>query len=138
MAFLRSVIRYNLATRKVLALNGYTLTGNTLNLSSQNELCGNQKLTNPKHHYSTDRNLSTATTAAPLSYTETKQKNAGQETPEIPQRDPLDVGFNDPLAAFKSKTTFELIRAYFVYFMCSSEYLVENNMKVSLKVFVLS
>jgi len=47
-----------------------------------------------------------------------------------PQRDPLDVSFNDPIAAFKSKTTAELIRAYFVYIMCSSEYLVENNMKL--------
>lgn len=49
------------------------------------------------------------------------------------QRDPLDVSFNDPIAAFKSKTTWELIRAYFVYMMCSSDYLVENNMKVNLK-----
>lgn len=48
-----------------------------------------------------------------------------------PQRDPLDVSFNDPIAAFKSKTTWELVRAYFVYMMCSSEYLVENNMKVN-------
>lgn len=47
-----------------------------------------------------------------------------------PQRDPLDVGFDDPKAAFKSKTTFELIRAYLVYLMCSSETLVENNAKV--------
>lgn len=47
-----------------------------------------------------------------------------------PQRDPLDCSFNDPIAAFKSKTTWELVRAYFVYMMCSSEYLVENNMKV--------
>lgn len=48
-----------------------------------------------------------------------------------PHRDPLDVSFNDPIAAFKSKTTLELARAYFVYLMCSSEYLVENNMKVT-------
>lgn len=48
-----------------------------------------------------------------------------------PQRDPLDLSFNDPVAAFKSKTTWELIRAYFVYVMCSSEYLVENNMRVN-------
>lgn len=47
-----------------------------------------------------------------------------------PPRDPLDVSFNDPIAAFKSKTTWELVRAYFVYIVCSSEYLVENNMKV--------
>lgn len=50
-----------------------------------------------------------------------------------PQRDPLDLSFNDPVAAFKSKTTWELVRAYFVYVMCSSEYLVENNMKVNNK-----
>lgn len=50
-----------------------------------------------------------------------------------PQRDPLDTSFDDPVAAFKSKTTWELIRAYFVYVMCSSEYLVENNMKVNNK-----
>lgn len=50
--------------------------------------------------------------------------------PKIGRRDELDVSFNDPNAAFKSKTTFELIRAYFVYLLCSSESLVENNMKV--------
>ncbi|KAH8289175.1 hypothetical protein KR054_001345 [Drosophila jambulina] len=45
-----------------------------------------------------------------------------------PQRDPLDVSFNDPIAAFKSKTTWELMRAYLVYMICSSEKLVEHNM----------
>lgn len=49
-----------------------------------------------------------------------------------PQRDPLDVSFNDPIAAFKSKTTWELMRAYLVYMICSSEKLVEHNMTVSL------
>lgn len=48
------------------------------------------------------------------------------------RKDPLDTSFNDPIAAFKSKTTFELIRGYLVYMICSSETLVENNMKVSL------
>jgi hypothetical protein len=47
------------------------------------------------------------------------------------RKDELDVSFNDPLAAFKSKTTSELIRAYFVYVLCSSEKLVEHNMKVN-------
>ncbi|EDV92255.1 proline dehydrogenase 1, mitochondrial isoform X2 [Drosophila grimshawi] len=47
-----------------------------------------------------------------------------------PQRDPLDVSFNDPIAAFKSKTTWELVRAYMVYMVCSSEKLVEHNMKL--------
>lgn len=46
------------------------------------------------------------------------------------RKDPLDTSFNDPIAAFKSKTTFELIRGYLVYLICSSETLVENNMKV--------
>ncbi|XP_030568740.1 proline dehydrogenase 1, mitochondrial isoform X3 [Drosophila novamexicana] len=52
-----------------------------------------------------------------------------QSKPEgKPQRDPLDVSFNDPIAAFKSKTTWELVRAYMVYMICSSEKLVEHNM----------
>lgn len=49
---------------------------------------------------------------------------------KIGKRDPLDTSFNNPIDAFKSKTTVELIRAYLVYVLCSSEYLVENNMKV--------
>lgn len=50
------------------------------------------------------------------------------------RKDPLDTSFNDPIAAFKSKTTFELIRGYLVYMICSSETLVENNMKVSYRI----
>ncbi|XP_076765647.1 proline dehydrogenase slgA [Xylocopa sonorina] len=46
------------------------------------------------------------------------------------QIDPLDLKFNDPLAAFKSKTTKELIRAYVVYQLCSIGYIAENNMKL--------
>ncbi|KOC69302.1 Proline dehydrogenase 1, mitochondrial [Habropoda laboriosa] len=45
------------------------------------------------------------------------------------QIDPLDLKFNDPTAAFKSKTTKELLRAYVVYQLCSMEYIAENNMK---------
>lgn len=47
-----------------------------------------------------------------------------------PQRDPLDITFEDAKAAFKSKTNWELMRAYIVYTLCSFEYLVDNNMKV--------
>lgn len=47
-----------------------------------------------------------------------------------PRRDPLDTSFNDPEAAFKSKTTWEIIRAYLVYTLCSSSYLVEHNMEL--------
>ena len=57
---------------------------------------------------------------------------ANSGTTTIKKRDGLDTSFNDPIAAFKSKTTFELIRAYFVYLLCSSEFLVEHNMKVSI------
>ncbi|KAK9498114.1 hypothetical protein O3M35_003993 [Rhynocoris fuscipes] len=49
---------------------------------------------------------------------------------EKPKYDPLDTSFNDAEAAFKSKTTFEVLRAYIVYSLCSSSYLVENNMKL--------
>lgn len=47
------------------------------------------------------------------------------------QKDPLDITFEDAKAAFKSKTNWELMRAYIVYTLCSFEYLVDNNMKVS-------
>lgn len=49
---------------------------------------------------------------------------------EAPRRDPLDLSFANPEAAFKSKTTWEVLRAYIVYQLCSSSYLVDNNMKV--------
>lgn len=65
-----------------------------------------------------------ATTAA----TDVKKQ---QQSAMPRQIDPLDLKFNDPIAAFKSKTTTELVRAYLVYQMCSIEYVVENNMKVS-------
>lgn len=49
---------------------------------------------------------------------------------ENPRKDPLDQTFTDCRAAFKSKTTWEILRAYIVYTLCSSNYLVENNMQV--------
>lgn len=67
----------------------------------------------------------------------TDVKKQQQQQPASPRQiDPLDLKFNDPIAAFKSKTTKELMRAYFVYQMCTIEYIVENNMKVSLHVCV--
>lgn len=75
--------------------------------------------------------MSTAATATSPKAAAAAAAAAASRNPNAPsQRDPLDVSFNDPIAAFKSKTTWELVRAYFVYIMCSSEYLVENNMKV--------
>lgn len=54
------------------------------------------------------------------------------------RRDPLDTSFNDPEASFKSKTTWEVLRAYVVYTLCSSSYLVDHNMQVSCSWFVLN
>lgn len=66
--------------------------------------------------------------------TDVKRRQQQQQPPppsaQPRQIDPLDLKFNDPIAAFKSKTTTELVRAYVVYQMCSIEYIVENNMKV--------
>lgn len=60
-----------------------------------------------------------------------QNRQASSSTTETPLRDPLNTGFADPVAAFKSKTLIELIRAYVVYMICSSSYLVNNNMQVS-------
>lgn len=45
-------------------------------------------------------------------------------------RDRLDPPFDDHVATFRSKTTGEILRAYVVYQLCSSEYLVENNARL--------
>lgn len=44
-----------------------------------------------------------------------------------PSRDDLDLSFNSPKDAFKSKKTSELVRAYLVYQICSINWIVENN-----------
>lgn len=62
------------------------------------------------------------------------QKPSPAKTPPGGRKDALDTTFNDSHAAFKSKTTFELIRGYLVYLICSSETLVENNMKVRFEI----
>lgn len=135
MAFLRSVaVRCNplVSSRKlssstssssgVLGASSNTLHNNNNNNTTQsiNSSTGrpNQRLSQanpaliyPHNYYDTIRQQSTAA--------------AGQ-----PRRDELDVGFDSPVDAFKSKTTFELVRAYFVYMVCSSETLVDNNMKL--------
>lgn len=136
MAFLRSVSRCNsLVSRKVSS----SVTSGSLPVSSaplsdvlaakncqaslaylSQVLAGNQ--------LQQRRFRSVAATASASGIHVAKQQQ--QNNPSSPQRDPLDVSFNDPNAAFKSKTTFELIRAYFVYVLCSSEFLVENNMKL--------
>lgn len=141
MAFLRSVNRCNQSlalsrkfsssSRSSVHRNGHVFAALNNVKFSRAELLACQKYyvdlrreINTSSH-GTEQKSSMSTVAA----ASTTSANTSND-PQKPQRDPLDVGFNDPIAAFKSKTTWELIRAYFVYLMCSSEYLVENNMKV--------
>lgn len=138
MAFLRSVTRCNQSlavSRKfstsirsgvrrdhaVASLNNATFTRAEL-LACQKYYLDLRRELNTANNES-EQKSSMSTLAA-------NQVTASASNDPKSQRDPLDVGFNDPIAAFKSKTTWELARAYFVYVMCSSEYLVENNMKV--------
>lgn len=46
------------------------------------------------------------------------------------RRDRLDLTFNDAEAAFKSKSTGQILRAYLVFTLCSSNYLVDHNMQL--------
>lgn len=71
-----------------------------------------------------------AASSAAAAATDVRKQRQQQQSPVPRQIDPLDLKFNDPIAAFKSKTTMELMRAYVVYQMCSIEYIVENNMTV--------
>ncbi|XP_017085714.1 proline dehydrogenase 1, mitochondrial isoform X1 [Drosophila eugracilis] len=87
-----------------------------------------------RYLHSGDRPMQASTLVQPdlVSSETVKRESSSQEKNPSPagspQRDPLDVTFNDPIAAFKSKTTGELMRAYLVYMICSSEKLVEHNM----------
>ncbi|PRD34838.1 UNVERIFIED_CONTAM: slgA [Trichonephila clavipes] len=47
-----------------------------------------------------------------------------------PQRDPLDLSFENTKDAFKSKTTWELFRAFLVLKLSTYSYLVENHEKL--------
>lgn len=81
-----------------------------------------------------DRSVVAARQEAEPEVKRTRSHKPPQQQPNVPanpQRDPLDVSFNDPIASFKSKTTWELIRAYLVYTVCSIEPVVENNLKVN-------
>lgn len=47
-------------------------------------------------------------------------------------KESLDLSFENTVAAFKSKTTWEVLRAYFVLKLSTSEYLIENHQMVRL------
>lgn len=129
MAFLRSVSRYNsLVSRSFHSIS----SSQHANCDIQSRVVRAEWLA-CNRHFGNFRSSST-TDQKPMAGTNvtmnaTMATTAAATSPS--QRDPLDVSFNDPIAAFKSKTTWELVRAYFVYLICSSEYLVENNMKVN-------
>ena len=75
---------------------------------------------------------SSSNTAPPLTVTDLgkgSDKAIGESTSNH-RRDALDLTFNNAEAAFKSKSTFQILRAYMVFTLCSSDYLVENNLKV--------
>ena len=49
----------------------------------------------------------------------------------VRKTDELDLTFLDHQAAFKSKTTWEVLRAYIVFNLCTIKPLVDNNEMVS-------
>lgn len=57
-------------------------------------------------------------------------ENKNKATADKPKWDELDTSFSDYEATFKSKTTGEILRGYIVYQLCSSSYIVDNNIKV--------
>lgn len=147
MAFLRSIARYNSLLSRKFSVNEFNskFSRDELlarqryyaelrrELSTKSVIGASNLSENQKRGNNGTNAMSTAAAAAAAvsaSKAGTGQSASRQPAHDPSQRDPLDTSFNDPIAAFKSKTTWELIRAYFVYLMCSSEYLVENNMKV--------
>lgn len=140
MAFLRSATRCNsLVTRNVsIPLPSYQNRQGGVRLN----VARAKQLSCSLYYVDVRRELNTQSGAQPnqhpsgpfmvrnVSSTAPKNAAAVAASPTVSARDPLDVSFNNPIDAFKSKTTWELVRAYVVYVMCSSEYLVENNMQV--------
>lgn len=101
MAFLRSVIKNGAGNKYSVCLNG-------------NVQFGRACITTVKKEEGKDN-----------------VTNTSQVLLNASPRDQLDITFEDATAAFKSKTTWELFRAYLVYTICSSNYIVEHNQKAS-------
>ncbi|GLH10549.1 Uncharacterized protein GBIM_15486 [Gryllus bimaculatus] len=112
MAFLRAVVRHNVSRK--LRVNLCDINGN----------CTLVRLSHPTSSV-VPIALKSSHAASALGYDTELQRKSESQHP----KDPLDTAFADPEASFKSKTTWEVIRAYIVYTLCSSEYLVEHNMK---------
>ncbi|OXA52967.1 proline dehydrogenase 1, mitochondrial isoform X2 [Folsomia candida] len=78
------------------------------------------------------RNASTTTTTTPppvLAGTGVGDKPQ-QEPYKMKIRDTLDLTFSDARQAYRSKSTWEILRAYIVFKLCSINYLVEHNDKL--------
>ncbi|PNF37001.1 Proline dehydrogenase 1, mitochondrial [Cryptotermes secundus] len=114
MAFLRAVIRSNVYRK-------FGISG--LHLSEQGINSVRVKFSRPPAFVGCNILKSTHAASA-IGYDTAVEGKSSQQHP----RDPLDLTFEDHVAAFKSKTTWEILRAYVVYTMCSFEYLVERNM----------
>lgn len=122
MAFLRSVTRFNSFVSKKLHLRSSAEFNAKF---SRSELLASHRYYNElKRELNTRFNSTIASAAAHKVQQKSNQNGNGGP------KDPLDLSFNNPNAAFKSKTTGELLRAYIVYVLCSSTYLVDNNLKV--------
>jgi len=70
--------------------------------------------------------------ASSATTSETVPNNSSNNSPHTMKiRDNLDLSFNDARQAYRSKSTWEILRAWVVFKLCSVDYLVENNAKVS-------
>lgn len=130
MAFLRSVPRRCCASKKLTKCGTLPVAGLLENTTAAPMTTAAVTRT-PPFRLVTQVRGDTRGYATAAAATDVKKQQQQQQPAAAPRQiDPLDLKFNDPVAAFKSKTTTELVRAYFVYQMCSIEYIVENNMKV--------
>lgn len=59
-----------------------------------------------------------------------REQGTHDNTVSAYQRDELDLSFNDAKTAYKSKTTGQLLRNWFVLGLCSQDILVRNNEKL--------
>lgn len=147
MAFLRSVARCNsLVLKKLPGAGGSKCASSALDLGGNAKFFRSELLASHRYYVELRRELNSrcngsgvvSSTAAAGSDDSTRRRaastSAGMQTNSdgtVSPKDALDVSFNNPSAAFKSKTTWELVRAYLVYLMCSSGYIVEHNLQVS-------
>ena len=89
----------------------------------------------PKSWTAVTRSTSTSTPSPTSAAAAASVANCSKNNNKVesaPRRDQLDLTFNNAEAAFKSKSTAQILRAYLVFTLCSSNYLVNNNMKVTI------